>query len=287
MLNIDELQFQKLDLDGVKTLVKWAQEEGWNPGPHDADVFWQTDPDGFYGYFHKGSLIAGGAIISYNNAFGFMGLYIVKPEFRGEGIGRKLWYQRRDLLINRLHDHAPIGMDGVVAMQPFYKKGGFEIAFKDNRYEKLGMASENDSHISPIYDEDFSQILDYDTQCFGFKRSQFLKPWLKIPENRTFKYVEHNALKGFAVLRKATSGFKIGPLFADDDYIAEALYRACLNAAVGQLVYFDIPMTNQGAVAIVKKYQAKYVFECARMYHGKPPKIDTNKVYGITTFELG
>ena len=27
--------------------MKWAEEEGWNPGPHDADVYWATDPDGF------------------------------------------------------------------------------------------------------------------------------------------------------------------------------------------------------------------------------------------------
>ena len=47
------------------------------------------------------------------------GLFIVKPEYRAMGIGRKLWYQRRDLLISRLHNNASIGMDGVVAMQPF------------------------------------------------------------------------------------------------------------------------------------------------------------------------
>ncbi|MFK7947270.1 MAG: hypothetical protein AB8G11_06765 [Saprospiraceae bacterium] len=40
-------------------------------------------------------------------------------------------------------------------------------------------------------------------------------------------------------------------------------------------------------VALIKKDDAKYVFECARMYYGNPPKVDFNKVFGITTFELG
>ncbi|MFA7326926.1 MAG: hypothetical protein WC121_09695 [Candidatus Kapaibacterium sp.] len=44
---------------------------------------------------------------------------------------------------------------------------------------------------------------------------------------------------------------------------------------------------HSAAVNLVKKYAAKYVFECARMYLGTPPKVDTNKIYGITTFELG
>ena len=47
-MNIAALQFQQLDLQGVKTLVKWAESEGWNPGPYDADVFYATDPEGFY-----------------------------------------------------------------------------------------------------------------------------------------------------------------------------------------------------------------------------------------------
>ncbi len=287
MPDLENLHFQQLDLAGLKNLVKWAKMEGWNPGPHDADVFWQTDPEGFYGFYRDDELIAGGAIVSYGGAFGFMGLFIVKPELRAHGIGRKLWYLRRDALLKRLEKAAAIGMDGVVDMQPFYQKGGFEIAFKDERYEKMGVAFKINPNISPIEEEDVEQILAFDERCFGVPRPRFLKPWLAIPGNRTFKYTEGNMLKGFAVLRKAASGFKIGPLFAENAEVAEALYQACLNAAVGEMVYLDIPIVNPAAVDLVKKYQAKYVFECARMYYGKPPEVDVNQVFGITSFELG
>src|SRR5210317_1421648 len=138
MNELDQLEFDKLDLEGLKTLIQWAIAEGWNSGPYDADAFWLADPDAFYGYFHHGKMIAGGAIVSYDGKFGFMGLFIVKPEYRSKGIGRKLWFQRRDLLKSRLDKGASIGMDGVVAMQPFYKKGGFEFAFMDERYENIG-----------------------------------------------------------------------------------------------------------------------------------------------------
>jgi hypothetical protein len=43
-------------------------------------------------------------------------------EFRGKEIGRKLWYQRRHILLKRLKPGASIGMDGVVAMLPFIKE---------------------------------------------------------------------------------------------------------------------------------------------------------------------
>lgn len=216
-----------------------------------------------------------------------MGFFILRPEYRSRGIGRKLWYQRRDTLLSRLNKGASIGMDGVIAMQPFYRKGGFEIAFRDERYEKTGIKFDTDKNISPVNDEDLESVLAYDKQCFGFARPQFMKPWLKIPGNKTFKYIQDGFLKGFAVMRKAFTGYKICPLFADNSVIAEELYKACLNSEEGEKVYLDIPVVNQGAADLVKKYEAVYVFECARMYYGKPPEIDLEKVFGITTFELG
>lgn len=286
-LNLDALEVKKLQLEGLKTLMTWAQQEGWNPGVYDAEVFWATDPEGFYGFYDGNELVAGGAIVSYQGLFGFMGLFIVKPAVRNLGIGRKLWNFRRNTLIKRLNSGATIGMDGVVAMQSFYQKGGFEIEFKDERYENIGISLEVDTKISIIQEEDFERIIQYDVQCFGFTRPLFLKPWLNLPESFSFQFIENHELKGYAVLRKAMSGYKIGPLFADNDHVAEALYRACLNAVPGKLVYLDIPMANQAAVNLVMKYQAKYVFECARMYYGSVPNLDINKVFGITTFELG
>lgn len=287
MIKIQDLQLQKLNFAQLEILVSWAELEGWNPGPNDASVYWATDPDGFYGYFHSGELIAGGSVVAYGDEFGFMGFFIVKPEHRALGIGRKLWYQRRDLLASRLKSGAAIGMDGVVDMQPFYNKGGFQIAYKDYRYERIGEPFVPNSNISPIGDEDVAAVLEYDKKCFGFPRPQFIIPWLKMPDNRTFKYTEGGKTLGFAIVRKANNGYKVCPLFADTELIAEELYKACLNSVAGEPLTLDVPTTNEAAMRLAKKYNATYVFECARMYLGTPPLVDLHKVFGITTFELG
>jgi GNAT superfamily N-acetyltransferase len=282
-----ELQFEKLDINGLKTLVDWAIAEGWNPGLHDADAFFATDPDGFFGCYQAGELIAGGSIVAYGEAFGFMGFFIVHPAHRSHGIGRQLWFERRNRLLARLNPGAAIGMDGVVAMQPFYAKGGFKKAHNDFRYEAYGKALFIHSNISEILGNDFDAIVAYDTPCFGLARPQFLKPWLSLPESSQFKYEEEGIVKGYAVVRKVQRGYKIGPLFADTPAVAEALYQACLNVAMGETLYLDVPALNLEAIEMVKKYDAVYVFECARMYYGAPPITDINKIFGVTTFELG
>jgi len=286
-MKIENLQLIKLNYKEVKTLILWAKEEGWDPGLNDEAIFWETDPNGFYGYFNDQELIAGGAIVSYNGEFGFMGLFIVHPKYRHLGIGRKLWHQRRDKLISRINKKASIGMDGVVAMQDFYHKGGFEIAFRDERHEKRGTACKINNSVSIISESDIADILKYDAECFGFPRPQFLIPWLNQPNSFSFKYVENGLLKGYTVLRKTGKGYKICPLFADDQYVAEELYKACLNKVPNELVYIDIPMNNKLAIDLVNKYQTTFIFECARMYLNKPPSIPYSKIFGITTFELG
>jgi len=285
--NLGELKFVKLGLEGLKLLLEWAETEGWNPGPYDADVYWATDPDGFYGYYSDDTLIAGGSIVSYNNEFGFMGLFIVNPENRSCGIGRRLWYQRRDKLLSRLNKGATIGMDGVLAMQSFYEKGGFKIAFKDESHQLTGQEFVVEKNISPIESCDIESIIAYDSKCFGVSRPQFMKSWLQLQGNKTIKYKRDGILKGFAIVRKAKAGYKVGPLFADNERIAEELLRACLSSVVGELLYINIPLNNPAAINLARKYNSTYVFECARMYLGKMPNMEIDKVFGITTFELG
>mgnify|MGYP002636448330 CR=1 FL=1 len=180
MIRLDDLVFKKLDYKGLQTLVLWAETEGWNPGPHDAEVYWAADPDGYYGYFYQDILIGGGSIVSFGGEFGFMGFFIVRPEYRSLGIGRKLWYQRRNMLISRLTIGASIGMDGVIAMQDFYSKGGFEIAFRDERHEKIGESFSISNNVTGIEEADIEEILIYDSINFGFSRPQFIIPSLNI-----------------------------------------------------------------------------------------------------------
>jgi hypothetical protein len=51
-MNVENIELKKLGKSDLITLVNWAAIEGWNPGKNDVEVFWNTDPNGFYGFYY-------------------------------------------------------------------------------------------------------------------------------------------------------------------------------------------------------------------------------------------
>ena len=276
----------------VDDLVDWAAREGWNPGLHDAELFWATDPAAFIAAELDGEVIGGGAITSYSGEFGFMGFFIVRPEFRGRGFGNALWHARRDRLLARLRPGASIGLDGVFAMQDYYARGGFVFSHRDIRFRTeipgpSSTARVDDEDIIPLTIVPFDQVLDYDRACFPALRSTFLRGWISQPDALALGCRRDGKLSGYGVVRRCREGCKIGPLFADDALAAEALYTRLAGFAAGGPLFLDVPENNPAAIALVQQQRMVEVFGCARMYLGTSPVLAHERIFGVTTFELG
>lgn len=267
--------------------VEWAAAEGWNPGLGDADIFWATDPEGFVCVERAGEVIGTGSVVAYDDSFGFMGFFIVRPDLRGQGIGREFWYWRRDRLRGRLSDDAAIGMDGVFDMQPFYAKGGFEFTHRNLRMAGTGQRFENLAELVELSELPFATVAAFDERHFGFRRETFLRSWIQPEGGRGLGYLKEDQLVGMGVVRPCREGFKIGPLFADDADVAEALFRALSSFAAASPIYLDTPENNPDALALATRHGLAEVFGCARMYHGAAPELPWSNIFGVTTFELG
>ena len=288
----NELVVRNMNRSEVDELVDWAAREGWNPGLHDAELFWATDPAAFIAADLDGELIGGGAITSYNGEFGFMGFFIVRPEFRGRGFGNTLWHARRERLLARLRPGAGIGLDGVFAMQDYYAAGGFFFSHRDIRFraeipEHWATERDNDEDIIPLTAVPFDQVLDYDRTCFPALRPTFLRGWLSQPDALALGCQRDGKLSGYGVVRRCREGCKIGPLFADDTRAAEALYTQLARFAAGGPLFLDAPENNPAAIGLAHQHRMVEVFGCARMYLGPPPVLAHAHVFGVTTFELG
>lgn len=284
---VDALKIRNMTRTEVEQLVDWAAQEGWNPGLNDAELFWRTDPEAYIAAEVDGELAGGGAITAYGRRFGFMGFFIMRPEFRGRGLGNQLWHARRARLLGRLDPDAAIGMDGVFNMQNYYAKGGFVFSHRDIRFEGQGAPADWAPGVTLLAEIPFDQVLAYDTACFPAPRADFLRGWTGQPDSLALGLRRNGELAGFGVIRRCRQGCKIGPLFADDGETAEDLFRALSGFAVGEPVYLDTPENNPDALALAARHHMKEVFGCARMYLGPFPRLTAERVFGVTTFELG
>ena len=94
-------------------------------------------------------------------------------------------------------------------------------------------------------------------------------------------------LAGWGVIRPCRKGLKIGPLVADDRATAEAVLSALLARVGGGEIFLDVPGINGEAIALAQDFGLAPVFETARMYTGAIAPLRLQRVFGVTSFELG
>jgi GNAT superfamily N-acetyltransferase len=273
-----------MNSDDVRLAVSWAAAEGWNPGEHDAECFHAADLNGFFIGKLNGEPIGCISAVKYEGEFGFVGLYIVRPEYRGKGYGIALWNKAMEYI-----EGCNAALDGVVAQQENYKKSGFILAHRNIRYElhENSKSIINDKNVIDIKDIEFSRISEYDKRHFLYERDVFLVKWLTQKNAASRVYISGDDVQGYGVIRKCGVGYKIGPLFADTPEIAEVLFNSLIATTNDEPVYLDIPEVNPNAVSLVERYSMKKVFDTARMYTKGDPGLPLENIYGITTFELG
>jgi hypothetical protein len=134
----------------------------------------------------------------------------------------------------------------------------------------------------------FEKICMYNQRFFPSQRREFLHCWVNMPDSKAVAYVEGSEISGYGVTWRCLEGYKIGPLFADRDEIAETLYLSLSSYAESESpIYLDVPETNPAALALAARRGMIKVFETARIYTGDEPAIVVDGIYGVTTFELG
>ena len=275
------------DLQNI--IRKWAIQENWNPGVYESAALYAADPKGFHILEVNNKPVASLAAVKYSKKLGFLGLYMVKPELRGLGYGKKLW----DTALLHLNDCETIGLNGVLTQTENYKKSGFTPAFLSTRWignTKTMFFKNNDltEKIAIKSLKDIVALVDYDTSVFSVSRAKFLEKWIKIPESQTLVAYDGDKLKGYGVLSKTNEGYKVAPLFADDIEIAKKILEGLITCIkTNERIFIDIPDINVSGESLIKHYGFSRGFSVLRMYKGKTPNFDNQKMFGLTTLEIG
>ena len=280
---MSDFRIRTMRPDELALAADWAAAEGWNPGLADAACFATVDPGGFLIGELDGVPAATISCVNYDDTFAFLGFYIVRPDLRGHSYGLNIWKAAMAHAGRRV-----VGLDGVVAQQENYKKSGFKLAYANIRYGGMVAApAAVPAGIVALRDVPIAMIEASDATVFPAPREAFLRAWIGTPGHAGCALMRHGSLAGWGVIRPCRSGRKVGPLVANDRATAEAVLSGLLAQAGGGEIFLDVPAVNPEAVALAQSLGLVPVFETARMYTGAIPELALDRVFGVTTFELG
>ena len=273
-----------------------AAAEGWNPGLHDAAAFFAADPQGFLAVEVAGESVGCISAVRYGGDergkgdFGFIGLYILQPAWRGRGLGMAMWKAGMARLAG-----CTVGLDGVPAQQANYQRSGFALAWRNARFEGRVPAAAsiaqtaNSAALVPLAAVDFDRLCADDRRVFPAPREAFLRSWIEQSDAVGLALpTAGGALAGWGLARRCREGHKIGPLVADSPEAAATVFDGlCARLPAHAPVWLDVALPHADAVALARARGMRPVFETARMYAGPAPAVELDRLYGITTFELG
>ena len=280
---MSDFRIRVMQPDEISTAIDWAATAGWNPGLADGPCFAAADPQGFLIGELDGASAATVSCVNYDASFSFLGFYIVRQDLRGRGYRLRLWKAAIAHAGGRV-----IGLDGVVAQQQNYRKSGFELAHVNFRYGgAIVVPDRPQADVVDLSEVPLATVEAYDTTVFPAPRTAFLRAWIDAPGHVGCGLVRDGRLAGFGVIRPCRTGYKIGPLAADDRATAEIVLSALVAKVGGGHIFLDVPGINRDAVALAEDLGLAPVFETARMYTGAIPPLQLDRLFGVTTFELG
>lgn len=265
-----------MTLADAELALDWAAGEGWNPGRHDAASFLAPDPGGMLVGLVDGAPAATIACVNYGDAFGFVGLYIVREDLRGQGHGLELWDAGHAHFAGR-----PSGLEAVEAQIPNYTRSGYVAGGWTQRWEGRGGGPAQAAEPVTVPD-----VLELDGRGFGVERAAFLHGWLGQPEAVALGVWRNGRLAAYGVRRRCREGWKVGPLFATGLDDASTVLDGLVADLEGPY-WIDIPRAHPHATRLATDRQMTPVFRTARMVRGSTPPRDDGVVFGVTSLELG
>ena len=269
------LKIRNATFDDMKMFLEWANKECWNVSEADVNAFYHIDPQGFFVGEVNGEPVAIVSAVVYDN-YAHVGFYIAKTEFRGKGYGLKLFQHAVKYAEEKV---GVLGLDGVEQQKKNYEKSGFKSVDLLVRYTRKAQG-ERDSELSNIRDLPLEEIAIYDQSSFGSSRKNYIDALLRQQGVHGFVVKKDGQVKGYGILKKTYSGYKVAPLVVDNQEVAEKIINGLQSLIEGEDVYLDIFETNKDAENLVKSQGWTHATTLHRMYKNGVPQNDTNKLYG-------
>jgi predicted N-acetyltransferase YhbS len=287
MIEISMRLMTEGDLPAVDTLRQLA---GWNQTPEDWRRMLRLEPEGCFVALREAKVVGTVTTTSYGQTLAWIGMMLVHPECRRQGIATRLMNRALEYLHGR--GVKCVGLDATPAGFPVYEKLGFVSATTLARWQRpAGTGTESKAapatETRALQEADWRAVNDMDLAAFGVARAELLRTFAQASQAALTWPVQGPVL-GWGLLRPGARADYLGPLACSAADGALALARALLRDTEARPVFWDIPDRNEAAKAAAQRFGFAVVRPFTRMYLGPEPVAANPQIqYGIVDPAVG
>ena len=224
--------------------------EGWNQTAQDWERFLSLEPDGCFLAEWQGKPAGTATTTLFGPALAWIGMVLVHPDCRRQGIGRALLGR----CIEHLQSRAVrcIKLDATPAGKIVYEALGFREEWTLTRWQRngsVGVTSAGDDGIRGLRETGLGIVDQLDASAFGVNRRSLLQALAVQCRQALVLRSECGDTKGYGLLRDGSRALYLGPVVADSADSAIRLARAFLEKSDGKAIFWDIPDRHRAAVA--------------------------------------
>jgi GNAT superfamily N-acetyltransferase len=256
---------RRLCADDLAAADHLRADLGWNQTILDWQRLLALSPEGSFVAEQDARIVGTCTTVTYGNALAWIGMMMVHPESRGQGIGKALLQRAVDQL--RQRGVRCIKLDATPMGQPLYARIGFVPEWALTRWEHRGSPVGGEpaqDSIHPPAEKHWPAILALDTQVFGVHRGPLLRS-LAADSRQVLVYENNGSIPGFAMLRSGACADYFGPMVAHPG-IGEQLARCLLSGHDDRPVFWDIPDLNEPASDLARRLGFTFLRSLTRMY---------------------
>lgn len=214
-----------------------CRQAGWNQLASDWEIFLYLSPNQCI-VANKGSKVVGTVTtIRYQKKFSWIGMVLVDPAYKRQGIGIQLLQEALQILCRE----ETIKLDATPAGREVYLKLNFVDEYPLSRMVRIASEKQlNVSSAQTVHKNDLPKIINYDREIFGADRQPILEWMWEGASRYAFIAEEKNEVQGYCLGRNGHNFIHIGPIIAKNLEIAKDLVSATLNNCMGRSVILDI-----------------------------------------------
>lgn len=259
------IQFRSMRNDDIAAGLKLCRKSGWNQLSRDWEKLLQLGGKNCRVAIINEEVIGTVTTIIYQHSFSWIGMLLVEPERRRQGIGTGLLDEALALLQNE----ETIKLDATPAGREIY----LPLYFFDE-YKLIRMCRDssnktfNFSGARSVQKKDLPAIARFDHDIFGADRRLLLEwMWQGAPEYAFF-IEEHDEIQGFCFGRMGHDFIHIGPVAARNLLIAKEVLSTVLLNCSGRPVILDATEFDHEWIRYLHSIGFSDRRSFARMYRG-------------------